>query len=136
MHLNICAHCIELNVTQIIANQIIFACGFPTHIIWFLSVCQFMNTTSVALYCIAAAPDAPNLSVTAKLNELVLGCCYGDEAVKCNVTIEINGTVVSIAANATFYGLVSNTLYPIHARAINRCGDYSETSTSHWTCKV
>ena len=94
------------------------------------------QVASVAPYCIAADPGAPNLSVTAKFNELVLGCSYGDEAVQCNVTIEINGTVVSIAANATFYGLVSNTLYPISARAINRCGDYSETSTSHWTCKV
>ena len=44
--------------------------------------------------------------------------------------------VMSATANRTFYELVSNTLYPISARAVSRCGDYSETSTSYWTCKA
>ena len=83
-----------------------------------------------------AVPHAPTLAAVAKLNELQLNCSFGDDAIYCNVTMEINGTVMSATANSTFYGLVGNTLYPISARAINRCGDYSETSTSYWTCKV
>ena len=49
----------------------------------------------------------------------------------------MNGAVKSTAAaNATFNRLTSNMMYQISARAINRCGDFSETSVSHWTCKV
>ena len=83
-----------------------------------------------------AAPHAPTLAAVAKLNELQLNCSFGDDIIYCNVTMEINGMVMSASMNGTFYGLVSNTLYPISARAINRCGNYSETSTSYWTCKA
>ena len=87
------------------------------------------------IHYLPAVPHAPTLAVAAKLHELQLNCSFGSEAITCNVTIEINGTMMSATGNSTFYGLVSNTLYPTSARAINRCGDYSKTSTSHWTCK-
>ena len=83
-----------------------------------------------------AAPSAPHLSVTAKLNGLEVSCSSGDQDTYCNVTIQMNGAVQSVAANTTFNGLTSNMMYPISARVINRCGDYSETSALHWTCKA
>ena len=87
------------------------------------------------LHYLPAVPHAPTLAVAARLYELQLNCSFEGEAIYCNVTIEINGMMMSATGNSTFYGLVSNTLYPTSARAINRCGNYSETSTSHWTCK-
>ena len=95
----------------------------------------FMSYFCFPLHYLPAVPHAPTLAVAAKLNELKLNCSFGGEAIYCNVTIEINGTMMSATGIRTFYGLVSNTLYPTSARAIIRCGDYSETSTSHWTCK-
>ena len=87
-------------------------------------------------FCLPAAPRAPTLAVVAKLKELKLKCSFGGDVIHCNVTMEINGMVMSASMNGTFYGLVSNTLYPISARAINRCGDYSETTNvSYWTRK-
>eukprot|EP00731_Ephydatia_muelleri_P009779 Em0005g365a len=80
-----------------------------------------------------AAPSAPHLSVTAKLNGLEVSCSSGDQDIYCNVTIQMNGAVQSVAANTTFNELTSNMMYPISARVINRCGDYSETSASQWT---
>ena len=96
-----------------------------------------LRTHHVNFHSHPAVPCAPTTSVVvAKLNELQLKCSFGDDAIYCNVTMEINGMVMFASMNGTFYGLVSNTLYPISARAINRCGDYSVTSTSYWTCKV
>ena len=83
----------------------------------------------------SATPSAPHLSITAKLNELGVNCFSGDQDTHCNVTIQMNGAVKSVAGNTTFNGLTSNMMYPISARAINRCGD-SETSAPHWTCKI
>ena len=91
---------------------------------------------NLSILCLPAAPLVPTLAVVAKLNELHLNCSFGDDVIYCNVTMEINGKVMSASKNGTFYGLVSNTLYPISARAINRCGEYSEKSTSYWTCKA
>ena len=87
------------------------------------------------LYMFSAAPGPPKLSVTAQLNGLEVYCSPGDQAVYCNVTIEIKEAVRSIASNGTFSGLASNTLYPVSARAINRCRDFAEINASHWTCK-
>ena len=94
-----------------------------------------MSYFCFSLHYLPAVPYAPTLAVAARLYELQLNCSFGGEAIYCNVTIEVNGTMMPATGNSTFYGLVSNTLYPTSARAINRCGDYSETSTSHWTCK-
>ena len=87
------------------------------------------------LYACPATPSAPHLSVSAELNGLEVSCSSGDQDTYCNVTIQMNGAVQSVAANTTFNGLTSNMMYPITARAINRCGNYSETSASQWTCK-
>ena len=95
-----------------------------------------MLFVNLSILCLPAAPRAPTLAAVAKLNGLQFKCSFGEDAIYCNVTMEMNGMVMSASMNGTFYGLVSNTLYPISARAINRCGDYSETSTSYWTCKV
>ena len=94
-----------------------------------------LTSLSILLFGCPAAPNAPQLSVSAKLNGLEVSCSSGDQDTYCNITILINGAVQSVAANTTFNGLTSNMMYPISARAINRCGDYSETSASHWTCK-
>ena len=64
-----------------------------------------------------------------------MNCSSGNQDTYCNVTIQMNGALQSVAANTTFNGLTSNMMYPISARAINRCGDYSETTASYWTCK-
>ena len=63
-------------------------------------------------------------------------CSIRDMSSYCNVTIEISGTLFSIIGNGSFDGLASNTLYPVVARAINRCGDYSEARSLQWTCKA
>ncbi|KAL5493899.1 hypothetical protein EMCRGX_G015135 [Ephydatia muelleri] len=81
-----------------------------------------------------SAPSTPHLSVTAKLNALEASCSFGDQDTYCDIIIMMNGAVKSTAAaNATFNRLTSNMMYQISARAINRCGDFSETSVSHWT---
>ena len=112
-----------------------------------INICAKMNTIYITRhspdnysqtlsYYLPAVPHAPTLAVAAKLYELQLNCSFGSDAIYCNVTIEINGNIMSATGNSTFYGLVNNTLYNISAKSINRCGDYSETRTSHWTCKV
>ena len=108
------------------------------HVFHYTCLASCIIVVTSDFHCVAdpALPHAPTLAVAAKLNELLLNCSFGDDALYCNVTMEINGMVMSATANGTFYGLVSNTLYPTSARAINRCGDYSETNASHWTCKV
>ena len=103
------------------------------------SICigeAMLTSLSILLFGRPAAPNAPQLSVSAKLNGLEVSCSSGDQDTYCNVTIQMNGAVQSVAANTTFNGLTSNMMYPISARAINRCGDYSETSASQWTCKA
>ena len=95
-----------------------------------------LTSLSILLFGRPAVPNAPQLSVSAKLNGLEVSCSSGDQDTYCNVTIQMNGAVQSVAANTTFNGLTSNMMYPISARAINRCGDYSEKSASHWTCKA
>ena len=75
------------------------------------------------LHYLPAVPHAPTLAGAARLYELQLNCSFGSEANYCNVTIEINGTMMSATGNSTFYGLVRYTLYPTSARAINRCGE-------------
>ena len=98
----------------------------------YLNECKSLSLAIILFGC-PAAPSAQHLSATAKLNGLEVKC---SSDTYCNVAIQVNGAVQSVAAYTTFNGLTSNMMYPICASAINRCGDYTETSVSHWTCKA
>ena len=55
-----------------------------------------LTSLSILLFGRPAVPNAPQLSVSAKLNGLEVSCSSGDQDTYCNVTIQMNGAVQSV----------------------------------------